>query len=117
MALSLFLSIFFFFLSSFVLSFLFNSICQFAKRKMPGKKSELFFAIQARPSTVYHEETLHLWLSKMSSVKILNRLRFAQSDLNLRWARMSKGTFFLMSGSMAFTIKMLGTANIQSLTT
>ena len=39
-----------------------------------------------------HKETLHPVLSKMCSVNILIR----QTDLNLRWVRMPKGTFFLM---------------------
>ena len=40
-----------------------------------------------------HEKSLHTWLPKMRSVKILIRLRECAGDLVLRNAHMSKGTF------------------------
>ena len=39
-----------------------------------------------------YAETLHPWLSKMHLVKILIRLHNVQSDLNLCWVHMFKGT-------------------------
>ena len=39
-----------------------------------------------------HKETLHPWLSKMSSVKIL--IRLLESDLHLCWAHVHKVTFY-----------------------
>ena len=40
-----------------------------------------------------HEETLHLWLLEMHTVKTMIKLRESQADLNLRWAHMLWGTF------------------------
>ena len=40
-----------------------------------------------------HQETFQPWLSKMRAVKILIRVRNAQSDLNLHWAHISEGRF------------------------
>ena len=46
-----------------------------------------------------HENTLHSWLSKMRPVKILN----AQSDLNLPWADIYKGTCLALRINISFT--------------
>ena len=56
-----------------------------------------------------HEETLHPLLSKILPVKI--QIRFAQSDLNLRWVHISEGTFSSiaahMNSAVARTLRLL----------
>ena len=59
------------------------------------------------------EEALHPWLSKMLPMKILIRLcEFASSELNLRWAHMSEGTFSYVVAHLALPSRKHAYSNI-----